>query len=74
MGLAMPNISRTPPFLKLLDKLRNIVVVVPGEDGPRRGWGTASSREIQLELDLESRRGPQGGGKERAKEILSPRG
>ncbi len=51
----MPNISRQPPFLKLLDKLRNIVVVAPEEDGPRRGWGTASSREVQLELDLHSR-------------------
>lgn len=70
----MPNTSRTPPFLKLLDKLRNIVVVVPDDDGPRRGWGTASSRDIQLELDLESRRGPQGGRRAGAKGILGPRG
>lgn len=69
----MPNLSRTPPFLKLLDKLRNIVVAVPPGDGPRRGWDSASSREIQLELDLDSRRGFQGGGRGKAKEFLNPR-
>lgn len=70
---AMANTSRTPPFLKLLDKLRNIVVVVPGEVAPRRGWDSASSREIQLELDLDARREPQGRRGAWAKEILNPR-
>lgn len=68
----MANTSRTPPFLKLLDKLRNIVVAVPGEPAPRRGWDSASSREIQLELDLGSRRGPQGRRRAGAEEILNP--
>lgn len=69
----MPNISRTPPLLKLLGKLRNVVVAVPDGDGPRRGWGSASSREIQLELDLDSRRRSQGGEGGSAKDFFSPR-
>lgn len=50
---AMANLSRLPPFLKLLGKLRNVVVAVPPLDGPRRSWHSAAAREIQLELDLE---------------------
>lgn len=69
----MPNHSRTPPFLKLLDKLRNIVVAVPsGDYSPRRGWDTALSREIQLELDLGSRREVQDRTGARDKEIFQP--
>lgn len=53
----MSALTRLPPLFKLLGKLRN-VVAVPPTDRPRRPWDSASAREIQLELDLESRRRP----------------
>jgi hypothetical protein len=52
----MANYSRTPPLQKLLGKLRNIVLLPPPFDSPRRSWENAAAREIQLELDLCARR------------------
>ena len=44
--------SRQDPILRLFSRLRNLITAVPVADAPRRPWDSASSREIQLELDF----------------------
>lgn len=47
--------SKQVPLLKLFGKLRNLIVVAAPDNTPRRPWGSASARDIQLELDFDHR-------------------
>lgn len=48
--------STQMPIWKLFGKLRNLIVVVPQANCPRRSWDSAASREIQLEFEFDLRK------------------